>query len=467
MLFNSFVFLGFLIVVLIVYWSLQQRRAQNGLLLGGSLFFYAWGEPILVSLILACAATGYVVARGVEARPDRAKWFLVAGSSVALGILFVFKYFNFFIEAVGGLFDQIGLPFQETTLRLVLPIGISFFTFQTVGYMIDVYRGTTEAEHDIVDYLLFITFFPQLVAGPIERATNLLAQIKRSRSIDGGDVLYGVFMILQGFVKKIVIADNLAPMVDTLFGFDDLTAPLILVGLLAFAFQIYGDFSGYTDIARGVSRLLGFHILLNFNHPYISRNATEFWRRWHITLSRWFRDYVYIPLGGNRGSPTRTYVNVFLTMVLSGLWHGASMNFVLWGAYWGVAVLIHKAWSDWRSGGKVLPGGRAVAWAGTFAVVLYGWLLFRVEEFNDLVGYTSTLFSDWTFVSVALVLLGQVGVYVALAVALDKLESIFVHVQESEIRSASGALSVYFAVLFGLMVLLGSETGGAFIYFRF
>ena len=467
MLFNSFVFLGFLIVVLIVYWSLRQRRAQNGLLLGGSLFFYAWGEPILVSLILACAVTGYVVARGVEARPDRAKWFLVAGSSVALGILFVFKYFNFFIEAVGGLFDQIGLPFQETTLRLVLPIGISFFTFQTVGYMIDVYRGTTEAEHDIVDYLLFITFFPQLVAGPIERATNLLAQIKRSRSIDGGDVLYGVFMILQGYVKKIVIADNLAPMVDTLFGFDDLTAPLILVGLLAFAFQIYGDFSGYTDIARGVSRLLGFHILLNFNHPYISRNATEFWRRWHITLSRWFRDYVYIPLGGNRGSPTRTYVNVFLTMVLSGLWHGASMNFVLWGAYWGVAVLIHKAWSDWRSGGEVLPGGRVVAWAGTFAVVLYGWLLFRVEEFNDLVGYTSTLFSDWTFVSVALVLLGQVGVYVALAVALDKLESIFVHVQESEIRSASGTLSVYFAVLFGLMVLLGSETGGAFIYFRF
>ena len=178
--------------------------------------------------------TGYVVARGVEARPDRAKWFLVAGSSVALGILFVFKYFNFFIEAVGGLFDQIGLPFQETTLRLVLPIGISFFTFQTVGYMIDVYRGTTEAEHDIVDYLLFITFFPQLVAGPIERATNLLAQIKRSRSIDGGDVLYGVFMILQGYVKKIVIADNLAPMVDTLFGFDDLTAPLILVGIARF-----------------------------------------------------------------------------------------------------------------------------------------------------------------------------------------------------------------------------------------
>jgi len=468
MLFNSFVFLVFLAIVLVVYWALRDFRLQNAFLLVASLAFYAWGEPILVSLILVCAITGYLVGLGIEARPDAAKWYVAIGSLVVLGILFVFKYFNFFVDSMASLFAQIGLPFQATTLRLILPIGISFFTFQTVGYMVDVYRGRIEAEHNAVQFLLFVTFFPQLVAGPIERATNLLPQIKRKRSVDGEDVLYGVFMILQGYVKKIVIADNLGPIVDTLFGFDNLSAPLVIVGTLAFAFQIYGDFSGYTDIARGVARLMGFHILLNFNHPYVSKNPTEFWRRWHITLSLWFRDYVYIPLGGNRRGSSRVYLNVFITMVLSGLWHGASANFVVWGAFWGAMVLVHKGWLTWRAN---LPGpwrlSTPLAWASTFAVTLYGWLLFRVEDWSLIVSYTRALFVDWSLSSVAVVLLGQVSVFVFLAIIIDMFESRFVKIRSSRLSAPGWALSPYFAVLFTIIVVFGSETGGAFIYFRF
>jgi len=468
MLFNSVVFLAFFAVVLIVYWGLSEFRLQNIFLLSASLAFYAWGEPILVSLILACALTGYFAGLAIEARPGAAKSYLTAGSLVALGILFLFKYFNFFVDSMAALFETIGLPFQTTTLRLALPIGISFFTFQTVGYMVDVYRGRVRAERNVLEFLLFVTFFPQLVAGPIERSTNLLPQIKRQRSVDGEDVLYGVFMILQGYVKKVVIADNLGPIVDTIFGSENLSAPLVIVGSLAFAFQIYADFSGYTDIARGVARLLGFHILLNFNHPYVSKSPTEFWRRWHITLSEWFRDYVYVPLGGNRRGSRRVYLNIFITMVLSGLWHGASANFALWGAYWGVLVLAHKAWSSRRSrAGRASRLRTQLSWAGTFVAGLYGWLLFRVEEWSLIVRYTKALFNDWSLSGLGVVLLGQVAVYVLLAILVDTFESKFIAIRSSRLVDRRWTLAPYFAMMLTVVAIFGSESGGDFIYFRF
>ena len=274
-------------------------------------------------------------------------------------------------------------------------------------------------------------------------------------------------MILQGYLKKIVIADNLGPIVDTLFGFENLSAPLIMLGTLAFAFQIYGDFSGYTDIARGVARLLGFHILLNFNHPYVSKNPTEFWRRWHITLSQWFRDYVYIPIGGSRRSIRRTQINVMITMVLSGLWHGASANFVVWGAYWGVAVLVHRMWLKSPLGGRSNRGASILSWAATFAVASYGWLLFRIENWEQIVNYTTSLATDWSMASVSVVLLGQVAIYVVLAVIVDIFETRFINITDSALRRSTWQLSPYFMVLFTTIVTLGSQTGGAFIYFRF
>ena len=468
MLFNSFVFLAYLSFVLVAYWALRSRKLQNIFLLTASLFFYAWGEQLLVALILVCGLTGYLAGVGIERFPSAKRSIVITGSGIALGFLFVFKYFDFFVSSVAATFEQVGLPFQSATLRLALPIGISFFTFQTVGYMLDVYRGEVKAEHNLIDFLLFVTFFPQLVAGPIERATNLLPQVKNDRSVNGDDILSGTYMTLQGYVKKVVIADNLSPIVDTLFATDSLSGPLVAVGTLAFAFQIYCDFSGYTDIARGISRMMGFHILLNFNHPYVSKTPSEFWRRWHITLSEWFRDYVYIPLGGSRLSPTRTQVNLFITMVVSGLWHGASANFILWGAYWGVAVGVHKLFVDATQSFRASKrkAYQPLAWAGTFAITLYGWLLFRVESWEKIVSYTGSLVTDWSQLSVAIVLFGQILFYIAIVIALDAIESRAIDVKNSQIQ-IKWISAPYFAALLLLVLVFGAQSGGSFIYFRF
>ena len=425
MLFNSFTFLGFLAVVLTVYWLLREPKYQNMFLLVASLFFYGYGGPIFVLLLLLCSTTAYVVGLLISTRPALRTAALVVGTVISLGVLFVYKYFDFFIETVAARLSFIGFDVSHVTLRLALPIGISFFTFQAVGYMADVHRGEVEAERNPINLFLFITFFPQLVAGPIERAHHLLQEFRSRRSISDADIGYGVYLIIQGYVKKIVIADNLKPIVDTLFSYQNLSAPLIIAGLLGFTFQIYGDFSGYTDIARGVAKLMGFDLLLNFRRPYWSASPTEFWRRWHITLSNWFRDYVYIALGGNRRSPSRVQVNIFLTMVLSGLWHGASANFVVWGAYHGVLLVGHKLWL------RRAASRRGHSWAGSgsspsaamFTLTVYGWMLFRIADWSTIMAYTKALFTDWSFGSLGVLALFSMAPYILVSVFIDIAEA--------------------------------------------
>lgn len=459
-------FAAFLAAVLCVYWLLPGRRIQNAALVGASLVFYCWGDARFVGLVLLCAATGFVCGIAMEGHRRHARRILLAGAAIAFGILFTFKYFDFFIESVTSLSRAVGFEWAPATLGLLLPIGISFFTFQTVGYMIDVYRREIEAERDPIDFLLFVMFFPQLVAGPIERAGNLLRQIKAPRKIDGEDIREGVEIGLRGLVKKLVVADNLAPIVDPLFAQPQLSGPLVFVACLGFAFQIYCDFSGYTDMARGVARLLGFRLSLNFRNPYLATSPTDFWRRWHMTLSTWFRDYVFIPLGGSRRTPGRTALNLFTTFVLSGLWHGASWNFLLWGGFHGLALVAHKHWSASRLAVRLRAERSypAIAWLGNFALVLYGWMLFRVSGFDAIAAYTHALAFDGRHAELALLLFARLLPFIALTAFVDWTEW-------AKPRPRVGVFAwlprpVPVALILTAFVF-GAEHGGAFIYFKF
>lgn len=470
MTFNSYIAVLFIAAVVVLYFAVRNRQAQNILLLCASLVFYAIGEPIFVSLLVACILVSYFGALALESSSHR-KWVIGFCITLLLGILGVFKYFNFFVDAFYELFAAIGLPFQKITLAIGLPIAISFYTFQSIGYLVDVYRRKISPERNFIDYSLFVSFFPQLVAGPIERSTNLLQQLKKERTVTGQDVTYGTYLILQGFAKKVVIADNLAPIVDGVLQNPDLSGPIVAVAMLGFAFQIYCDFSGYTDIARGISRILGIRILVNFRHPYISKNFTEFWRRWHITLSNWFRDYVYIPLGGSRCSEPRLYFNLAVTMTVSGLWHGASANFALWGFYHGLLLIVHKFYEDHmrqRVSSQITDSRLyvAAAWTLTFILTLYGWLLFRVEDFSQISAYTASLLVDWSMLDIGWLLLSQVAPFVVLGIAIDRIESYYVDIDKSEMR-AHRWLPLYFGFLLTVIILFGVESGGDFIYFRF
>lgn len=466
MLFNSFAFAVFLLVVLTVYWGLRLPERQNPFLLLASLFFYGVGGPWFVLLILLCACTAYVAGILIEDHPERSRQALVLGALIPLLVLFVFKYFDFFFETVDSTLDALGLPMSEVTLRLGLPIGISFFTFQAVGYVVDVHRGSIPAERRVVDFLLFITFFPQLVAGPIERADHLLPQIKQRRTFTDSDLGGGTFLIVQGFAKKVVIADNAKPIVDTLFELDGISGPLILAGLIGFTFQIYGDFSGYSDIARGVSRLMGFELLENFHRPYWSKNPSEFWRRWHMTLSNWFRDYVYIALGGNRSGAARTLVNLLATMTLSGLWHGASANFILWGAFHGVLLIAHRLWRERKphtSTNVVSVGASRLV---MFALTVYGWMLFRITDWGTLREYHEALLTDSTQGSLAIITLASLMPYIALSVVIDIVEAIALPNGHGEPRGRF-LLAPYLAALVLILIVYGAASGGEFIYFKF
>jgi alginate O-acetyltransferase complex protein AlgI len=416
-------------------------------------------DPWLIILIVLCAVAGYVAATRLESNADD-RFALGIGLAVPLAVLGLFKYFDLFVDEVGSLVSSVGLGEPDLALQLVLPVGVSFYTFQTIGYVIDVRRGHVAAERNLVDFLLFVTFFPQLVAGPIERADHLLPQIRSSRTLGGDDALRGTFLIAQGLVKKVVIADSLAPLIDGVLALDDPSGPLIAAVAVMFAGQIYCDFSGYTDIARGFSRLLGFDLLVNFRQPYGSRTPAEFWARWHITLSNWFRDYVYIPLGGNRGPRGKTLRNLMVTMTLSGLWHGASLNFVLWGAFHGAALVVHRLAS---ARGISVP--RVVAWSATMAVVLIGWIMFRITDGGDLWQALTALVSDPRFVSLAFALLVSAAPYLLLLVAIDVVDRRVLGAPSD--RPVPAAVSPVLAGYVILAITFGAEVSGDFIYFQF
>ena len=396
MLFNTPEYLVFFAVVLAAYYSLR-HRAQNVLLLAASYFFYAnWDWRFLGLLLLSTLIdyrAGLAIQRARErGRPRTMKRVLALSVGSQLAILGFFKYFNFFITSADALLQGLGFASSARTLTIVLPVGISFYTFQTISYTVDIYRGQFLPTRHPVDFALSVAFFPHLVAGPIQRARSLIVQIERPRAVTSGWWARGIALFAVGLIRKVAIADPAGALADSYFADPSAysTVPLAC-GLLLYGLQIYNDFAGYSQMARGSANLLGFELMRNFRQPYFASDISEFWRRWHISLSTWLRDYLYIPLGGNRKGRVRTYCNLFITMVLGGLWHGASWNFAVWGALHGVYLAIYHFWSERGIDAGRAPRApfvrRALGTAAVFTLVTFSWLFFRAQDTATTIAY--------------------------------------------------------------------------------
>jgi alginate O-acetyltransferase complex protein AlgI len=360
-------------------------------------FTYTWFTAPGAALLVALAAIAYPLLTRLD-EAARRKACVLTSLIVQLSILSFFKYFNFFADSLHTALQSIGIPNQPILLNVILPVGVSFYTFQSLSYMIDVYRREFKPTNRFGDFALFVSYFPQLQAGPIERARNLLPAISNPRSLSADQTFRGLHLITLGFFKKVGIADGVAPVVANVFNNTATVSWIeIITGTVLFAVQIYCDFSGYSDIARGVSKMLGIDLMVNFKLPYFSGNPQEFWKRWHISLSTWLRDYLYIPLGGNKGSFATVCKNLMITMTLGGLWHGASWNFVLWGIYQGTLLCLYRIWRLFRGNAKPSQNGLLsyVAIPFFFLFVCYGWLLFRANSFDQIAAFTSRLFTDF------------------------------------------------------------------------
>ncbi|HWI16462.1 MAG TPA: MBOAT family O-acyltransferase [Vicinamibacterales bacterium] len=396
MIFHSLAFIAFFVVTLAIYWRLQ-LRAQNVLLFVASYVFYGWVHPWWPILLFVTTFVDYWAARKIdERRPDprsgisdpRRKAWLYASIVANLGLLGVYKYFDFFVENVSAAAAAIGWQMSPIMLRLALPAGISFYTFQSMSYTIDVYRGHAPARTRFLDVAAFVSFFPHLVAGPIMRATNLLPQIEQPRRFDAAAARDASVLIVWGFFKKLIIADNVGVIANKVFALQQPDFYVLWAGVFAFAIQIYADFSAYTDIARGVAKWYGFDLIKNFERPYLASGPADFWRRWNISLSTWFRDYVYIPLGGSRRGPGRVAFNLMITFLASGIWHGASWNYVLWGAYHGLLLVVARAFAQIPGLKTQAPRPRTLRLLqvpAMFILTCVGWLIFRETELSQLV----------------------------------------------------------------------------------
>ncbi|OQB43460.1 MAG: Peptidoglycan O-acetyltransferase [Candidatus Hydrogenedentes bacterium ADurb.Bin179] len=387
MLFNSVNFACFFLLFYLVYVSLRGAARNVWLLAAGYVFYASWDWRFL-ALLLTTTVVDYGVGLGIGFTDSRGRKRLLLCLSllVNLGILFTFKYFNFFADNLTALLQVLGLNADPITLRILLPVGVSFYTFRSITYTVDIYRGQAAPTRNLLHYAVFVSFFPELIAGPIERARTFLPQIASERNITYPMVREGAWLLLLGLFKKVVIADNMAVIADTVFNAPSEHHGLaVLLGVYAYTLQIYGDFSGYSDMARGVARLMGFDPILNFRMPYFSMNPQEFWHRWHISLSTWLRDYLYISMGGNRKGRFRTYAHLFMTMLLGGLWHGAAWNFIFWGAYHGAALIVHRLWRELRGAPETAPGlwTRLTCIFLTFHMAAFGWILFRVKTIGD------------------------------------------------------------------------------------
>lgn len=387
MLFNSLKFGIFLPIVFAIYWILPKKFRWCVLLISSYYFYMSWNVKYVV-LILGTTFISWICALLLEKakKPNIKKLFVFLTIAICLGVLFCFKYFNFISDSISNLFAMFAIPMHPITLNLLLPVGISFYTFQTFGYVIDVYRGDIKAERHFGKYATFISFFPQLVAGPIERTSNLLPQIKNLKDFDCDSAIYGLKIMAWGFFKKLAIADALAVYVDAIYNnLEDFTGfPLVFASFL-FAIQIYCDFSGYSDIAIGTARLFGINLMQNFKSPYFSSSIKEFWSRWHISLSQWFRDYVYIPLGGNRCNKIRNSFNLLITFLLSGLWHGANWTFVIWGGLHGIMQIIEKF--IFKKSNRKKEFSVNIKWICSVILVFIlcniAWVFFRASTFDD------------------------------------------------------------------------------------
>jgi len=472
LLFNSFEFPVFLGLVLVVYFLLG-TRGQNRWLLLASYVFYGWWDWRFLSLLAISTVVDFFCARGIAASDDRRhrRRLLQVSLATNLGILGFFKYFDFFSESAAELLTGLGVHASPLMLEVVLPVGISFYTFQTLGYTIDVWRGDSRPARHLLDFALYVAFFPQLVAGPIERARQLLPQIENPRHVGREDVAAAAQLLAIGFFKKLCIADSVAPYVDRAFNDPGaLSASQILLATYLFAFQIYGDFSGYTDIARGAARLLGIKLSVNFRQPYLSASITEFWRRWHISLSTWLRDYLYIPMGGNRRDPARTYRNLIATMLIGGLWHGAAWHFVVWGGLHGVALAVERIVTgrtvSSHDAGEAPRGLRRVlSIVLTFHGVCLLWVLFRADSLSAAAAFLSGLGGTWALPPLEWAVVALFALVSMLALDLHSWRT------DAELPvHAQWPAWVQGAVLAGLLTaisFIGTQNARPFIYFQF
>jgi len=405
MLFNSIDFAVFLLIVFILYWYVFNKsiKQQNILIVVASYVFYGWWDWRFLSLILFSSVVDYFVGLGLSKQESRIKRRLLLWISIIinLGFLGFFKYYNFFLDNFVSAFSFFGMRINSDGLNIVLPVGISFYTFQTLSYSIDVYRQKFKPTKDFIAFTAFVSFFPQLVAGPIERATHLLPQFYNKRIFEYNKAVDGLRQILWGLFKKVVIADNAAEFADQIFNNSaDVTGGSLILGAVFFAFQIYGDFSGYSDIAIGTARLFGFDLMRNFAFPYFSRDIAEFWRRWHISLSSWFRDYLYIPLGGSRVNRTKVIRNIFIVFIVSGFWHGANWTFISWGllnAIYFIPLMLsgnNRNNLDVVAQGRLLPSlYELIKMLTTFMLTVFAWIFFRAENVNHAIGIFKKIFS--------------------------------------------------------------------------
>jgi D-alanyl-lipoteichoic acid acyltransferase DltB (MBOAT superfamily) len=473
MVFNSLHFVWFFLAVYAVY-RLLPHRGQNWLLLVSSYYFYAAWDWRFLGLLAASTVVDYTAARLLAATgaPRRRRIYVAVSLGFNLTLLGFFKYFNFFADSLQALFTGFGMPLDFVTLRVLLPVGISFYTFVTMSYVIDVYRREVTATRNLVDFAVFVAYFPHLVAGPILRASRLLPQIQLPRQITAEQIRDGLWLILWGFFQKIFIADNLAPLANSIF--EPGTQPAgvnVLLGVYAFAFQIYGDFAGYSNIARGTSKLMGIELMENFRFPYLVRSPQQFWHNWHISLSTWLRDYLYIPLGGNRGGPLLTHRNLFITMLLGGLWHGAAWTFVLWGAYHGILLIAYRAAGRVAILRRLIEGtgivARLTSWAIMFHLTCYGWLIFRARSAGQLEELTAALFGSFHPSAVDLdQLLVPLALCVTPLVLIHAIEARYDDLLVVPKLPPLVRYSVY-AATFYLTMLFGNFGGSEFIYFQF
>jgi len=469
MLFNSTEYLIFLPIVFILYWLLKSSyKNQNVLLLISSYIFYGWWDYRFLSLIIFSSFLDYYVGQKIEAairQQNKKHWLLVSLCS-NLGLLAIFKYYNFFADSFASTMSTVGWEVNDLTLNIILPVGISFYTFQTLSYSIDIYRGQIKASKDIVGFFTFVSLFPQLVAGPIERASNLIPQIENKRILNTNLIKTGVFQIFVGLFRKVAIADNLGVYVDAVYGnYEVHNGTTLMLATVFYAFQIYFDFSGYSDIAIGSAKLFGFKFNRNFNLPYFSKTLTEFWRRWHMSLSFWLRDYLYISLGGNRKGIAITYRNLLLTMLIGGLWHGSSWNFVIWGGIHGLFLSLEKyTFSLFK-----IKTFNAFGYIYTFIVVIIAWIFFRAPDLESASTIVATLFSfDFgslflgdinKFVNAIFLLI--IGLFIDLRLFKSKIS-----LEEYGVRFSVVRLSILVSILILILCLFYSTTEN-FIYFQF
>ena len=474
MIFNSLDFIIFFIIFLILYFSLPNTRSKVILCLVGSYVFYGWWDWRFLSLIFTSTLVDFYLGARIEKErySSKKKKYLLLSITANLGMLGVFKYFNFFIDSFHNVTGLLGLGFNLTSLDIILPVGISFYTFQTMSYTIDIYKGKLQAENDFMTFATYVAFFPQLVAGPIVRASHLIPQFKINHKFDKARLTEGFAQILLGFFKKIVIADSIAKIVETGFSYPETFSSLnLIIIVFLYAFQIYCDFSGYSDIAIGIARMLGYDFPVNFRFPYFAKNFSDFWNRWHISLSSWLRDYLYFTIGGNRFGAKKTARNLMITMLLGGLWHGASWTFVFWGLLHGIYLIIQRKLPKLQ----VIPDNLIINFISnsvkiftTFTLVCLAWIFFRAQSFDSAFVIIDKIlaFENMSVTSIKSPLL-TLKVLILISFLVIG-EAIYQRYPIDKIVLKRPILRYFaFSIFFWFILLFGTFSSNQFIYFQF